>query len=455
MRRLMLLAGAVLVAGALAAQDGPDPAELLPAGAATVHVRRDARAFSLSSATLPFDRQLDFRVGDGVFRKLWVSAPSSTTSSDGLGPLYNARGCQSCHLRDGRGRPPEPGEAASSLLMRIGAADGSPDPVYGGQLQTFGIQGHAAEGRVHPDWTEEAVQLAGGEVAHLRRPHWRIDNWGYGDPMPGLRLSARIAPPMIGLGLLEAIPEAEIVAQADPEDRNHDGIRGRAAFVPSAFHDGRTMLGRFGWKALAPTMEDQIADAFRADMGLSTTLHPDGFGECTAAQASCREAPDGGEPEVGPRLFDLTAFYARNLGVPARAAPTPEVLRGRAIFREIGCSSCHRPSFTTGQVAGRPEHSGQRIWPYTDMLLHDMGDGLADDRAEGAATGREWRTPPLWGLGFTRAVSGHTQMLHDGRARNALEAILWHGGEAQGARDRVVGLPPADRAALLAFLDSL
>ncbi|MEO3475758.1 di-heme oxidoredictase family protein [Roseomonas sp. CAU 1739] len=454
MRRVVLLAGAVLLTGALSAQDGPEPAELLPGSAATVHVARDARAFSLSSATLPFDRQLDFRVGDGVFRKLWVSAPSSTTNSDGLGPLYNARGCQSCHLRDGRGRPPEAGEAASSLLVRIGAADGSPDPVYGGQLQTFGIQGHPAEGRVHPDWTEEEVALAGGEVAHLRRPHWRIDSWGYGDPMQGLRLSARSAPPMIGLGLLEAIPEAEIVAGADPDDRNHDGIRGRAAFVPSAFL-GRAALGRFGWKALAPTMEDQIADAFRADMGLSTTLHPEGFGECTAAQVTCRGAPTGGEPEVDPRLFDLTVFYARNLGVPARTAPSPQVLRGRTIFRETGCSSCHRPSFTTGQVPGRPEHSAQRIWPYTDMLLHDMGDGLADDRAEGAATGREWRTPPLWGLGFTRVVSGHTQLLHDGRARNALEAILWHGGEAQAARNRVVGLPPADRAALLAFLDSL
>lgn len=454
MRRLPLLMLVLLGLGALGAPERPDPAELLPGGAATVHVPRDARAFSLVSATLPFDRQLDFRVGDGVFRKLWVSAPSSTTSSDGLGPLYNARGCQSCHLRDGRGRPPEPGESATSLLVRLGNAAGAPDPVYGSQLQTFGIQGHAAEGRVHPDWTEEEVALAGGEVARLRRPHWRIDAWGYGAPMDGLRLSPRIAPPMIGLGLLEAVPEAAIRALADPDDRDGDGISGRVAIVPSGFH-GVPMLGRFGWKALAPSMEDQIADAFRADMGLSTTLHPDGFGECTEAQATCRAAPDGGTPEVDPRLFTLTAFYARNLGVPARAAPTPEVTHGRAIFRAIGCAACHNPSFTTGQVEGRPEHSGQRIWPYTDLLLHDMGEGLADDRAEGAADGREWRTAPLWGLGFTRAVSGHTQLLHDGRARNALEAVLWHGGEAQAARDRVVGLPPADRAALLAFLDSL
>jgi CxxC motif-containing protein (DUF1111 family) len=443
-RPLALLAGAFLLT---AAGDQPDPAELLPGGAATVRSTGDARAFSQPSANLPLERQFDFKLGDGVFRKLWVSAPSSTTSSDGLGPLYNARGCQSCHLRDGRGRPPEPGEAASSLLLRLSLPNGDPDPVYGRQLQTFGIQGHAAEGRVVLEWEEEEVTLSGGERAALRRPRWSVQNWGYGLPSTGLMLSPRIAPLMIGLGLLEAVPQAEITAGADPEDRDGDGI------------SGRLPRGRFGWKAQARTIEEQAADAFLADMGLSTPLHLAPYGECTEAQPACREAPHGApgpeQPEVDPKLFELVAFYARNLAVPARAAPTPEVLRGRALFRDAGCAACHRPSFTTGEVPGRPEHSRQRIWPYTDLLLHDMGEGLADHRPEGAADGREWRTAPLWGLGHTRTVSGHEQLLHDGRARGPLEAILWHGGEAQASRDRVVGMTPADRAALLAFLGSL
>ncbi|WP_137176273.1 di-heme oxidoredictase family protein [Roseomonas sp. AR75] len=471
MRLGATIALALLLAGAVHADGGPDPSELRPGGAATVRNTGDARAFSQPSANLPLDRLLDFRVGDGVFRKLWVSAPSSTTSSDGLGPLYNARGCQSCHLRDGRGRPPEPGEPASSLLIRLSvphdrprpaapAPDwlpGTPDQTYGLQLQTFGIAGHPAEGRVVVDWTDDAVPLAGGEAAHLRRPAWRILDWGYGAPGPGLMISPRVAPPMIGLGLLEAIPEADIAAGADPEDRDGDGISGRAARVWSA-HRGAPALGRFGWKAQAPTMEDQVADAFAADMGLSTRINPAPHGDCTAAQAGCRAAPAGaaaGETEVDPRLFDLVSFYARNLGVPARTEPGAEALRGRAIFHAIGCAACHRPSFVTGAIPDRPEHSGQRIWPYTDMLLHDMGEDLADSRPEGAADGREWRTPPLWGLGHTQRVSGHTQLLHDGRARSVLEAILWHGGEAKTARDHVVGLAPEDRAALIAFLESL
>ncbi|MGX9962918.1 di-heme oxidoreductase family protein [Roseomonas sp. F4] len=466
--RLALAVAALLLAGGM--DHAPDPSELLPGGAATARNAAGATAFSLGSATLPFDRLLDFRVGDGVFRRLWVAAPASTRNADGLGPLYNARGCQSCHIRDGRGRPPEAGEPASSLLIRLsvppaqarqpGPAPGwlpaDPDPTYGLQLQTFGIAGHPAEARVLVDWTEQPVALAGGETASLRRPAWRIVDWAYGPPAPGLMISPRAAPPMIGLGLLEAIPEADILAGADPEDRDGDGISGRAARVWSA-HLGAPALGRFGWKAQAPTMEDQVADAFAADMGLSTRINPAHHGECTAAQAACQAAPDGspgpGEPEVDPRLFDLVVFYARNLAVPGRAAPAAP--RGRALFREAGCTGCHRPSFTTGNIPGRPEHAGQRIWPYSDLLLHDMGEGLADHRPEGAANGREWRTPPLWGIGRTEAVSGRVQLLHDGRARSLLEAILWHGGEAQAARDAVAAMAPEDRAALIAFLESL
>jgi CxxC motif-containing protein (DUF1111 family) len=272
-------------------------------------------------------------------------------------------------------------------------------------------------------------------------------------------MSPRVAPPMIGMGLLELVPEADIVARADPDDRDGDGIRGQARRVWSK-SEGREMLGRFGWKAGAATVADQTADAFANDIGLSTPLVKASAGDCTAAQSACRNAPNGDDSgegvEVPATMFDLTVFYARNLGVPARVkAADKQVLRGRAVFAQTGCAACHTPRHVTTKHPDRPEQSSQTIWPYTDLLLHDMGEGLADHRPEGTASGRAWRTPPLWGLGLTRTVSDHTLLLHDGRARNVTEAILWHGGEAQGARDRFAKLSVAERAALVAFLASL
>jgi CxxC motif-containing protein (DUF1111 family) len=261
------------------------------------------------------------------------------------------------------------------------------------------------------------------------------------------------------VGLLELIPEADIIARADPDDRDGDGVRGRTRNVWSRA-ENREMLGRFGWKAAAATVADQTADAFANDMGLSTPLVKASAGDCTAAQAACRDAPTGDDAkegiEVPAKMFDLTVFYARNLGVPARIkAGETRALEGKQIFGQIGCASCHTPKHVTGTHPDRPEQSAQTIWPYTDLLLHDMGPGLADNRPEGTAGGRDWRTPPLWGLGLTHTVSDHTFLLHDGRARNVLEAILWHDGEAHAARERFATLTAAERAALLAFLDSL
>jgi CxxC motif-containing protein (DUF1111 family) len=276
---------------------------------------------------------------------------------------------------------------------------------------------------------------------------------------PETQISPRVAPPMIGMGLLELIPEADILARADPEDRDGDGVRGRARLVWSRA-ENREMLGRFGWKASTPTVADQTADAFANDMGLSTAAVKSSAGDCTPAQAACRDAPNGDDDkegvEVPAKMFDLTVFYARNLGVPARVkAGERRVLEGKQLFTQIGCAACHTPKHVTGTHPDRPEQSQQTIWPYTDLLLHDMGPGLADNRPEGTAGGQDWRTPPLWGLGLTQIVSDHTYLLHDGRARNVLEAILWHDGEAQGARERFARLSAAERAALLAFLDSL
>ncbi|MEM9763110.1 MAG: di-heme oxidoredictase family protein, partial [Pseudomonadota bacterium] len=405
----------------------------------------------------------------GLFKKLWVSAPASTKASDGLGPLYNARSCQRCHLKDGRGHPPEgQHDNAVSFIMAIsvpssGSGDtripgwiaDAPHPFYGRQLQDFSVVGVPAEHRVAVEWEEIEVSLSGGEVEHLRRPTWRSKNLAYGALGEDAMISPRVAPQMIGLGLLEAIPAAAILAKADPDDADGDGISGRPSVVWSQEH-GEPMLGRFGLKANKPTLRAQTAAAFSGDMGISSSLHPQGWGDCMAGQVACHGAPNGGTPEIEDAALDMVVFYGRNLAVPARRdIDDPEVLAGKLVFYESGCIACHTPKYVTHRLKEQPEQSFQLIWPYTDMLLHDMGEELADNRPEGVATGREWRTPPLWGLGLTEAVSGHSYFLHDGRARSLLEAVLWHGGEAQASRDRVVEMPPADRAALIRFLESL
>lgn len=451
-----------------------EPYEAKSGGAATVRARDTSDAFSLSSANMPFEREMDFKLGNALFRKTWVAAPSSTRASDGLGPLYNARGCQDCHLKDGRGHPPEgDGDDRVSMFLRISVPGGpdpegiaewlatQADPVYGGQLQDLATPGHAAEVRMEISYIEVPVTLADGTVISLRAPVYGVSNPGYGPLSADAMLSPRVAPQMPGLGLLEAIPAADILAKADPDDADGDGISGRAAIVPSV-EFGVPMLGRFGLKGGAPTVREQSAGAFSGDMGLSTPLHPSPAGDCTVAQTACQTAPAGQEPgvrdglEVDGASLDLVTFYARNLGVPERrGVDDPQVLRGKEMFHSLNCTGCHTPKYVTNRLDGQPEQSFQLIWPYTDLLLHDMGEGLADNRPEGRATGSEWKTPPLWGIGLTAQVSGHTNFLHDGRARNLLEAVLWHGGEAQAPRDAVVALPAEDRAALIAFLESL
>ena len=445
----LVLATRLPLAGPLA-----DRGEAAPGGTATVSKPRDGRAFTHPSNGMSLERRLDFGLGDALFRKLWASSPSSTTASDGLGPLFNARSCESCHRRDGRGVVPAPGESAVSLVLRLGLPDGGPEPTYGHQLQNFAIQGLAPEGRLTVAYEEEPVTLAGGEVALLRRPIYGVADLSAGPMAPDVRWSARVAPPMIGLGLLEAIPEAAILAHADPDDTDGDGISGRAQRLA----DGR--LGRFGWKAVQPDVAAQAADAFATDIGISTPLVRRSHGDCTPRQTACLAAPVGDDPvegvEVTAQMFDYAVFYARHLAVPARpAAGEPAVLAGRTVFMASGCAACHVPAFETGRDGIDPELAGQRIYPYTDLLLHDLGPGLADAKVEGLAGGAEWRTAPLWGIGLTRQVTGRTEFLHDGRARSLLEAILWHGGEAASARAAVVALSPADRALLITFLNAL
>lgn len=474
------LALVLLVAAVPALAEGtrpPPPSETRPGGAATArNATINRNAFSHASGNLEFAQQFDFKIGNAVFRKLWVSSPASTKSSDGLGPLYNARSCQRCHVKDGRGHPPNgnwPDDNAISMLLKLsippttaaeraalagGRIVAVPEPTYGLQLQDFAIQGHAGEGRLHVTYREIPVELAGGETVSLRQPTYRITDPGYGALHPKAMISPRVAPPMIGLGLLEAIAPADILANEDAQDRNGDGISGRANRVWSATA-GRQVIGRFGWKAVEPGILEQTVAAFSGDMGLSTSLLAAPFGDCTPAQRRCRHAPHGAtaeQAEAPDTLLRLVTFYSRNLAVPpARGLDRPEIRRGRTLFHETGCASCHTPSFTTGASTVSPHLAHQRIWPYTDLLLHDMGAGLADHRPEGQADGREWRTPPLWGIGLTRVVSGHTYLLHDGRARNVKEAILWHDGEARRSRETFSRLDKRDRDRLIAFVNAL
>ncbi len=456
----------------------PSRFEELSGGAATVRARLNADAFSQPSANIGFDGELNFKVGNGLFRKIWVSAPSSTLASDGLGPLYNARSCQRCHVKDGRGHPPKGADdTAVSMFLRIsipgdpanhtndpahaikGYLATLPDPNYGTQLQDFALPGHPAEYRLGIIYSETTVALSEGETASLRTPTYTATDLGYGPLHPQAMLSPRVAQQMLGLGLLEAIPAADIIALADPDDANKDGISGRPNVVWSIEYD-RPMLGRFGLKAGTPTVKHQSAAAFAGDIGISNPLFPAPHGECTPAQTACINAPHGdGDTrthEIDAQGLDLVTFYSRNVAVPARRdVGDAQVLRGKKVFYTSGCAACHTPSFVTHRLNDQPAQSFQLIWPYSDMLLHDMGPGLADNRPEARATGREWRTPPLWGIGLTKQVSGHSFFLHDGRARSLLEAILWHGGEAETAKDRVINMPKSDRADLIRFLESL
>ena len=446
--------------------DRAEPFENLPAGAATVPALTNRDAFTQPSGNLSFDRGLDFALGDALFDKIWVSSPASTLASDGLGPLYNARSCDNCHVNDGRGQPPAtPVDNAISLVLRLSVAPDHaainhwistlPDPVYGTQLQEFATSGLAAEYRLNLTYTEQIIALAGGQIARLRTPIYAVADLGYGPLDPNVMFSPRIAPQMIGLGLLDAIPAADILALADPDDANGDGISGRPSIVWSVQYD-QPMLGRFGHKAGMPTLAEQVSAAFNTDIGISTPLFGAAAGDCTPTQTGCLAAPMGDGDVRGTEIdaigLDLVTHYARNLAVPARRnVDDPVVLHGKQIFYDTGCVACHRPKFVTARLPDQPEQSFQLIWPYSDMLLHDMGPGLADQQPGNA----EWRTAPLWGVGLTAQVSGSQSFLHDGRARTLLEAVLWHGGEAQAQRDDVTRLPPDDRAALIVYLESL
>lgn len=392
-------------------------------------------------------------IGDGAFEAPFVTAPAPLRG--GVGPVYNNVSCINCHIGDGRGKPPGPSEQMLSMLIRISVAGagphGEPNPVpgFGGQLQQRSIIGTLPEADVVIAYTNINGFFADGTPYTLRAPSYSLQN-PY-QPLPaGVMLSPRIAPPVFGLGLLEAVTKETILGFADPDDADGNGISGKANTVWDAVNNEMT-LGRFGWKCGAPNLLQQSAGAYNEDMGITNFVFPV---ESSFGQLQYDGLND--ENEVQDSLLFYVAKYIRTLAVPARRnLASAEVQKGKQLFMNAKCSSCHIPVMRTGVDVAFPEASNQVIFPYTDMLLHDMGAGLADGRPEYDADGQEWRTTPLWGLGLTQTVNGHNYFLHDGRARSIEEAILWHGGEAAASQNAFVNMSLADRNALLAFLESL
>ena len=416
-----------------------------------------ANAFELSARNLPNDIRRTFEVGDSFFNQNWVTAPASTEARDGLGPTHNALSCSSCHSHDGRGKPPDhPDDPERGLLLRLSISGPNgplDDPRYGGQLQDRAILGVPPEGRIGIVYVEQPGQYPDGTPYSLRQPLYTLQDLAFGPISPDVMISPRVAPVTIGMGLLEAIPEPSILAQSDPDDTDGDGISGRPNYVQDTL-TGQTVLGRFGWKANQPTVEQQAASAFLGDIGITSSYFPEE--NCPAIQEECRSAPNGGSPEIPDERLEKVTIYLQTLAVPAmRNIDDEQVHEGARLFVQTQCAACHTPRFETGDTHPLEPLHNQVIFPYTDLLLHDMGEGLADHRPDAHATGREWRTPPLWGIGLVETVNKHTMFLHDGRARSIEEAILWHGGEAEQSRDLFMSLTKGERDALIRFLESI
>jgi len=399
----------------------------------------------------------DFYVGQSFFKRPWVSAPASTKARDGLGPIFNANSCHSCHVRNGRGRLPEGKEKIRSALIRLSTQDKKsqatiPNPIYGDQIQPYSLDNKIGEATPQFTYSEITGEFDDGESYTLIKPTVFFTDWQYGLPEGTLLTSIRVAPVLIGMGLLDAIPETTILTYSDPKDLNKDGISGRPNVVWDS-QNQHTSLGRFGWKASQPSLSQQVASAFRNDMGITSELFPDQ--PCSSLQFDCLNYRHGGMPEIMADIFRKVVIYTALLAIPKqRKSQESLIQQGQKLFDRLKCSACHRPAFKTGS-RNLIELANQNIAPYTDLLLHDMGEGLAVHRPEFIANGREWRTPPLWGIGLIKKVNGHQHFLHDGRARGLMEAILWHGGEAEHSKQQVLKLTKSQRQVLLSFLQSL
>ncbi len=417
-------------------------------------------AFTFQTPNSPKAHQRPFSFGNRLFNTNWVEAPGSVKAFDGLGPMFNRVSCSGCHTKDGRGRPPENNQGPmDSMLLRIsipGKAENGgvmPHPVYGDQISERAILHVAPEARAEISYTELPGAYGDGAKFSLRQPRYAISGLKYGGLGDDIMVSPRVAPAMIGLGLLQSVPDETLLALADPDDADGDGISGRPNDVWDSLAR-KNALGRFGWKANQPNLRQQNAGAAVGDIGIATSM-AEGQ-NCTLAQADCAKAITGGAPEMSDEFLDKLTLYTMTIAVPAqRNATDPAIRQGEELFRKLGCAACHMPTLQTRSVKDFPELANQTFHPFTDLLLHDMGEGLADNRPDFEASGREWRTPPLWGLGLFPVVNKHDLLLHDGRARGAAEAILWHGGEAEKSREAFRTAAKPERDALIAFLNSL
>ncbi len=423
------------------------------------------------------DELLRFRAGEKMFRTVWLVFPSMPVQNNwqyvrppgmfawGLGPTFIANSCAACHVQAGHGKTVDkPNSTVFQQLLRISVSGENPHggpkphPHYGDQLQVFDVISadrqnvRQGEADVFVDWVRQSMKLDDGSEVELRKPSIRVASLSFGPLGDDIMTSLRNAPSIFGLGYLEAVSEEDILQIAAAQQAQ--GLNGRPNRVRDDVN-GRTSLGRFGWKANQPSVRQQVAAAFRGDMGITSSLYP--TQNCPDIQVHCKAAPPGNQlPELFPDEFDNISFWALALDAPEqRNRHDPAVQRGAKLFAQARCAQCHLPELKTSASAPFPALAGKTFHAYTDLLLHDMGDGLADGRPDFRAGPRDWRTAPLWGIGLSKQVNGSTNLLHDGRARDVQEAILWHGGEAQPARDAYARLRREDREALLAFVNSL
>ena len=469
--RLVLL---LVSAGMLAGNAETLHQDALTAGPWTSAVH-GAVAYSIPIPMLTKKQGKRFAAGKEQFNEMWVLAPDPS-GVWGLGPTFNEDRCAHCHVENGRSAAvPDGGDAVRGPLVRLSLAGNDehggplPHPVYGDQLQNRGIEDRVPpEGRVVVNYREREVEFADGAIVKLRDPEIEFRDLQFGEIGEATMQSLRVAPQLVGLGLLEGISENTILGFV--ERQAAQGISGRPNYVWDVENERRA-LGRFGWKANQPSVRQQVAAAFMGDIGATTYLFQSE--NCPAAQLKCLDTPSaascGGQggcngftfrPEVNPSRLTNITLYLRTLSVPARRdALDPVVKHGEQLFAQARCSGCHIPEIRVGSKDEIPQEvasaAGILIRPYTDLLIHDMGDDLADGRPDFEASGNEWRTPPLWGIGLLPDVNGHSDLLHDGRARNTTEAILWHGGEAEPAREAFRTMSAADRTALVKFVESL
>lgn len=425
------------------------------------------------------EQRLNHALGRSLFEKFWIASPSSTTASDGLGPLFNARSCHSCHLNNGKGHAPAAGQNGAevpSFFLRLKQWPSSilvdnsqsarhkkaviPDPVYGTQLQTHANINITPEAQLTVTYKYKTVTFLDGSVSELRQPIYHLSQFSHGPITSETKLSGRVSPGLIGVGLFDALEDAALIASADPNDNNQDGISGRINTVwDSSTQSWRP--GKFGWKATTATLTTQNQSAFNGDLGISTPLFPNPYGDCTNRQVECLSLPNGNSPH----LEDLEAnsdvikmidtFTALSAPPRIRNLNSDQFREGKKIFDLLQCAACHTPVLKTGKHPTFSELNERKFYPFTDLLLHDMGPELADVGQEFDALGAEWRTPPLWGLSLHKFASKKQSFLHDGRARTIDEAILWHGGEAQKSRDAYLKLDKTQRTLLIRFLESL